>query len=140
MIYYMKRTNEALDPEIKAFNKEMRQITRNILNNAKVKNMQTRIFKDDGAWGPFKEFIKAIKDSDPRIEDVQFWDKGANGGYRWQDGNMKDKMREIRVYTDKGYVEGEVICFGAGSVEDPLDAYDMTLQLYNDFIPSFIRA
>jgi hypothetical protein len=40
------------------------------------------------------------------------------------------KERDLEIDTDYGTLEGSVICSGAGSIEDPLESYDMILKVW----------
>ena len=95
------------------------------------------MFTDDGAWGPFLSLIDALNNIDGVVH-VSYGDSkrsGLSNGYNWVslDGKtsvMKDKIRDIVIDTDFGTLGGEIICSGAGSIRDPLERYDMTLQLW----------
>lgn len=51
-------------------------------------------------------------------------------GYLLDHGKMVGKNRIITIETNFGNIDGTIRCFGAGTVEDPLSSYDMTLQLF----------
>jgi hypothetical protein len=94
---------------------------------------------DDGACGPFQSLIRALNNIDGVVR-VSNGDStkrsGLSNGYRWDsyDGGktnvMKDKIRDLFIDTEYGELEGEIACWGAGSIQDPLERYDMTLQLW----------
>lgn len=111
--------------------RELRKIKNAIFRNPEVKRLTSKILKDDGAWGAFKDLINAIRESHPAITGVFYGDDPRFlGGYRWENGRMKGKYRVIEIETEFGILEGHIICFGAGTVEDPLDSYDMVLEIY----------
>ena len=111
--------------------RELKKIKNAIYRNPDVKKLTSKILKDDGAWGPFKALIKAIRESHPAITGVYYGDDPHYlGGYRWENGKMTGKYRVIEIETEFGTMNGHIICFGAGTVEDPLEAYDMVLEIY----------
>lgn len=114
--------------------RELNQIKRAIFSNPEVKRLTSKIFQDDQAWTPFKNLIRAIKNSDNRIQNVYYQDDPATGnnGYIWRNGKPTSKYRTIEVETDFGTLKGQLNCYRAGTVEDPLSAYDMTLNLWVD--------
>ena len=121
----LKRVFEAEDK------KTLKSIKNVILRDAEVKRLTSRVLHDDGAWGPFKQLIKAIKNAHPDIINVLYEDDpDYPNGYLWQNGKMVGKNRIITIETKYGDIKGSVRCFGAGTVEDPLESYDMTLQIF----------
>ena len=111
--------------------RELRKIKNAIYKNPEVKRLTSKILKDDGAWKPFKDLINAIRESHPAITGVYYGDDPHFlGGYRWKNGKMTGKYRVIEIETEFGTMNGHIICFGAGTIEDPLDAYDMVLEIY----------
>lgn len=121
--------------------RKLNTLIRRIYNDPEIKRFTSKVFTDDGAWGPFQSLIKALRNIDGVIH-VSYGDStrrgGLSNGYRWDsyDGKtnvMKDKIRDLHIETEYGDLEGEVACWGAGSIKDPLERYDMTLQLW---IPS----
>lgn len=121
----LKRVFEAEDK------KALKSIKNAILRDAEVKRLTSRVLHDDGAWGPFKQLIKAIKNAHPDIISVLYGDDPHyQNGYSWQDGRMVGKNRVITIETEHGDMKGSIRCFGAGTVEDPLESYDMTLQIF----------
>lgn len=111
--------------------RELRKIKNAIYKNPEVKRLTSKILKDDGAWKPFKDLINAIRESHPAITGVYYGDDPHFlGGYRWENGKMTGKYRVIEIETEFGTMNGHIICFGAGTIEDPLDAYDMVLEIY----------
>ncbi len=121
----LKRVFEAEDK------KALKSIKNAILRDAEVKRLTSRVLHDDGAWGPFKQLIKAIKNAHPDIINVLYGDDPYyQNGYSWQDGKMTGKNRVITIETEHGDMNGSIRCFGAGTVEDPLESYDMTLQIF----------
>ena len=81
----------------------------------------------DNDWSNLHEFIDAIGEV-PGIEDVNV--SVDNGGYREHDGaQWKEYLLDIT--TELGEViKGTIKCHFCGTMEDPTDAYDMTLILY----------
>lgn len=124
----LKPINEISSDDKKA----LRVIKQTILNDPKVKYLTSKVFKDDGAWGTFKSLIEAIKNSHLFINNVYYEDDQSYGpnGYLWDHGKMVTKSRIVTITTDFGELKGRAICFAAGTVEDPLSSYDMTLQLF----------
>jgi hypothetical protein len=119
--------------------RKLNDLIKRIYNNPEIKRLTSKVFTDDGAWGPFQSLIKALRNVDGVIH-VSYGDtthrSDASNGYRWDsyDGGktsvMKDKIRDLFIETEYGDLEGEVACWGAGSTKDPLERYDMTLQLW----------
>ena len=106
-------------------------IKNTILKDSKVKYFTSKIFRDNGTWKPFRDLIQAIKDSHPDIDGVYYEDDPYYpNGYLWQNGKMVGKNRIITIETKYGDIKGSVRCFGAGTVEDPLESYDITLQIF----------
>ena len=137
---YRSRAFRALendDTVTKPDKRKLNGLIKRIYNNAEVKRLTSKVFTDDGAWGPFRSLIDALNNIDGVVH-VSYGDSkrsGLSNGYNWVslDGKtsvMKDKIRDIVIDTDFGTLGGEIICSGAGSIRDPLERYDMTLQLW----------
>ena len=137
---YRSRAFRALendDTVTKPDKRKLNGLIKRIYNNAEVKRLTSKVFTDDGAWGPFLSLIDALNNIDGVVH-VSYGDSkrsGLSNGYRWVslDGKtsvMKDKIRDIVIDTDFGTLGGEIICSGAGSIREPLERYDMTLQLW----------
>lgn len=137
---YRSRAFRALendDTVTKPDKRKLNGLIKRIYNNAEVKRLTSKVFTDDGAWGPFLSLIDALNNIDGVVH-VSYGDSkrsGLSNGYNWVslDGKtsvMKDKIRDIVIDTDFGTLGGEIICSGAGSIRDPLERYDMTLQLW----------
>lgn len=117
--------------------RKLNGLIKRIYNDHEVKRLTSKVFTDDGAWGPFLSLIDALNNIDGVVH-VSYGDSkrsGLSNGYNWVslDGKtsvMKDKIRDIVIDTDFGTLGGEIICSGAGSIRDPLERYDMTLQLW----------
>lgn len=118
--------------------RKLNSLIKRIYNDPEIKRLTSRVFMDDGAWGPFQSLIKALRNING-VDSVAYGDStkrnGLSNGYRWDsyDGKtnvMKDKIRDLFINTEYGRLEGEIACWGAGSIEDPLERYDMTLQLW----------
>lgn len=118
--------------------RKLNSLIKRIYNDPEIKRLTSRVFTDDGAWGPFQSLIKALRNING-VDSVAYGDStsrsGLSNGYRWDsyDGKtnvMKDKIRDLFINTEYGRLEGEIACWGAGSIEDPLERYDMTLQLW----------
>ena len=111
---------------------ELKKIKDKIYSDPIVKKMTSHIFYDRGDWGPFKACIDAIKNSSPYITGVYYEDDPHyRNGYRWENDRMTGKMRNITIETDFGDLEGSLNCYGAGSVEDPMESYDMVLNIWS---------
>lgn len=125
----LKSINEVSSEDKRA----LRSVKRAILNDAKVRYLTSRVFKDDGTWKTFRSLIDAIRNSHESIKSISYEDDHSYGqnGYLWEHGNMVSKSRIITIVTDFGELKGNIICFGAGTVEDPLSSYDMTLEIFN---------
>lgn len=125
---YMRR-NRMYEVENK---RELRKIKNRILDDYNVKYYLTNIVRDTD-WSNFRKLIKAMQD----VEGVNNISYGVDpnpyyqSGYRWKDGKQVSKHYVLDIDTDVGHIYGQIICAGAGSVEDPLDAYDMTVNLYS---------
>ena len=137
---YRSRAFRALendDTVAKPDKRKLNGLIKRIYNNAEIKRLTSKVFTDDGAWGPFLSLIDALNNIDGVVH-VSYGDSkrsGLSNGYRWVslDGKtsvMKDKIRDIVIDTDFGTLGGEIICSGAGSIREPLERYDMTLQLW----------
>lgn len=137
---YRSRAFRALendDAVTKPDKRKLNGLIKRIYNNAEIKRLTSKVFTDDGAWGPFLSLIDALNNIDGVVH-VSYGDSkrsGLSNGYNWVslDGKtsvMKDKIRDIVIDTDFGTLGGEIICSGAGSIRDPLERYDMTLQLW----------
>ena len=137
---YRSRAFRALendDTVTKPDKRKLNGLIKRIYNNAEVKRLTSKVFTDDGSWGPFMSLIDALNNIDGVVH-VSYGDSkrsGLSNGYNWVslDGKtsvMKDKIRDIVIDTDFGTLGGEIICSGAGSIRDPLERYDMTLQLW----------
>ena len=137
---YRSRAFRALendDTVTKPDKRKLNGLIKRIYNNAEIKRLTSKVFTDDGAWGPFLSLIDALNNIDGVVH-VSYGDSkrsGLSNGYRWVslDGKtsvMKDKIRDIVIDTDFGTLGGEIICSGAGSIREPLERYDMTLQLW----------
>ena len=137
---YRSRAFRALendDTVTKPDKRKLNGLIKRIYNNAEIKRLTSKVFTDDGAWGPFLSLIDALNNIDGVVH-VSYGDSkrsGLSNGYNWVslDGKtsvMKDKIRDIVIDTDFGTLGGEIICSGAGSIRDPLERYDMTLQLW----------
>jgi hypothetical protein len=119
--------------------RKLNGLIKRIYNDSEIKRLTSKVFTDDGAWGPFQSLIKALNNIDGVVR-VSYGDStkrsGLSNGYRWDsyDGGktnvMKDKIRDLFIDTEYGELEGEIACWGAGSIQDPLERYDMTLQLW----------
>lgn len=117
--------------------RKLNGLIKRIYNDPEIKRLTSKVFTDDGAWGPFQSLIKALNNIDGVVH-VSYEDSkrsGLSNGYNWVslDGKtsvMKDKIRDIVIDTDFGTLGGEIACWGAGSIQDPLERYDMTLQLW----------
>ena len=137
---YRSRAFRALendDTVTKPDKRKLNGLIKRIYNNAEIKRLTSKVFTDDGAWGPFLSLIDALNNIDGVVH-VSYGDSkrsGLSNGYNWVslDGKtsvMKDKIRDIVIDTDFGTLGGEIICSGAGSIREPLERYDMTLQLW----------
>ena len=139
---YRSRSFRALENEdtvAKTDKRSLDRMIKRIFDDPEVKRLTSRVFTDDGAWGPFQTLIKVLSNIEG-VNRVSYGDStkrgGLSNGYRWASfdgGNtnvMKDKIRDVIIDTDFGTLEGEIACWGAGTVEDPLERYDMTLQLW----------
>ena len=137
---YRSRAFRALendDTVTKPDKRKLNGLIKRIYNNAEIKRLTSKVFTDDGAWGPFLSLIDALNNIDGVVH-VSYGDSkrsGLSNGYNWVslDGKtsvMKDKIRDIVIDTDFGTLGGEIACWGAGSIKDPLERYDMTLQLW----------
>lgn len=137
---YRSRAFRALendDAVTKPDKRKLNGLIKRIYNNAEIKRLTSKVFTDDGAWGPFLSLIDALNNIDGVVH-VSYGDSkrsGLSNGYNWVslDGKtsvMKDKIRDIVIDTDFGTLGGEIICSGAGSIREPLERYDMTLQLW----------
>ena len=131
------RALENDDTVTKPDKRKLNGLIKRIYNNAEIKRLTSKVFTDDGAWGPFLSLIDALNNIDGVVH-VSYGDSkrsGLSNGYNWVslDGKtsvMKDKIRDIVIDTDFGTLGGEIICSGAGSIREPLERYDMTLQLW----------
>ena len=137
---YRSRAFRALendDAVTKPDKRKLNGLIKRIYNNAEIKRLTSKVFTDDGAWGPFLSLIDALNNIDGVVH-VSYGDSkrsGLSNGSNWVslDGKtsvMKDKIRDIVIDTDFGTLGGEIICSGAGSIREPLERYDMTLQLW----------
>ena len=137
---YRSRAFRALendDTVTKPDKRKLNGLIKRIYNDPEIKRLTSKVFTDDGAWGPFRSLIDALNNIDGVVH-VSYGDSkrsGLSNGYNWVslDGKtsvMKDKIRDIVIDTDFGTLGGEIICSGAGSIRDPLERYDMTLQLW----------
>ena len=137
---YRSRAFRALENDdivTKPDKRKLNGLIKRIYNNAEIKRLTSKVFTDDGAWGPFLSLIDALNNIDGVVH-VSYGDSkrsGLSNGYNWVslDGKtsvMKDKIRDIVIDTDFGTLGGEIICSGAGSIREPLERYDMTLQLW----------
>ena len=112
---------------------ELKRIKRRIDYDKNIIEIQKHIYKDDGAWGPFRNLISLIKGVEG-VNDVSYKDSDRYPqGYKWDRSISKmpiAKERDIEIETDFGNLEGSVICSGAGTIDDPLDSYDMILQVW----------
>lgn len=137
---YRSRAFRALENDdtfTKPDKRKLNGLIKRIYNDPEIKRLTSKVFTDDGAWGPFQSLIKALNNIDGVVH-VSYGDSkrsGLSNGYNWVslDGKtsvMKDKIRDIVIDTDFGTLGGEIICSGAGSIQDPLERYDMTLQLW----------
>ena len=137
---YRSRAFRALendDTVTKPDKRKLNGLIKRIYNNAEIKRLTSKVFTDDGAWGPFLSLIDALNNIDGVVH-VSYGDSkrsGLSNGYNWVslDGKtsvMKDKIRDIVIDTAFGTLGGEIACWGAGSIKDPLERYDMTLQLW----------
>lgn len=109
----------------------LKKIKNAIYRDRDVKRLTSRVLKDDGAWGHFNDLLNALRNAHPSIISVSTQNSPRYpGGYEWKDGKMMAKHKELIIDTEYGPINGIIQCFGAGSVEDPLDSYDMVLQLW----------
>lgn len=101
--------------------RKLNTLIKRIYSNPEIKRLTSRVFIDDGAWGPFQSLIKALRNIDGVIH-VSYGDttnrSDVSNGYRWDsyDGGktnvMKDKIRDLFIETEYGDLEGEVACWG----------------------------
>jgi hypothetical protein len=116
---------------VEANSRDLRKIKNAIYNDPEVKRLTSRIFQDD-TWQSFHKLINAINNVNG-VNGVLYGDNSDRryqNGYLWKDGKMATKSRVITIETDFGDINGYIDCCGAGTVEDPLSAYDMTLGLF----------
>ena len=109
----------------------LKKIKNAILRDKGVQDMQRHIWSYTD-WSNFKRLIQFIKNVDG-VNAVYYKDSDSpfvQNGYRWRDGKMVGKDRDIEIETDYGTLKGSIMCAGAGTVEDPLSSYDMTLQIW----------
>ena len=84
--------------------------------------------------GPFKNLISLIKGVDD-VNSVYYKDSDRYHQviYIYSIYISKipiSKERDLEIDTDYGLLKGSVTCSGAGTIEDPLDSYDMILQVW----------
>lgn len=131
--------DDEIQTQPKTDKRSLDRMIKRIFDDPEVKRLTSRVLTDDGAWGPFQSLVKALNNIDGVVH-VSYGDStkrsGLSNGYRWASfdgGNtnvMKDKIRDVIIDTDFGTLEGEIACWGAGTIKDPLERYDMTLQLW----------
>lgn len=112
---------------------ELRKIKRRIDTDPNIREIQKHIYRDNGSWGPFRNLISLIKGVEG-VNNVFYKDSDRYPqGYRWDRSISKmpiAKERDLEIDTDYGTLEGRIVCSGAGSIADPLESYDMTLQIF----------
>lgn len=116
---------------VEANSRELKKIKNAIYRDPEVKRLTSRVFHDD-TWRPFYALIKAIDNIDG-VNGVLYGDNPNpyyQNGYKWKDGKMVSKSRVITIETDFGDINGYIDCYGAGTVEDPMSAYDMVIGLF----------
>lgn len=116
---------------VEANSRELRKIKNAIYSDPEVKRLTSRIFQDD-TWQSFYKLINAINNV-KGVNGVLYGDnpdQRYQNGYLWKNGKMATKSRVITIETDFGDINGYIDCCGAGTVEDPLSAYDMILGLF----------
>lgn len=123
-----------LKKESEAQNKAaLKKIRNRIITDPNILEIQRHIYKDNGAWGPFRNLISLIEGVEG-VNHVAYMDSSRYPqGYRWDKSLSKmpiAKERDLEIDTDYGTLRGSIICSGAGSIQDPLDSYDMILQIF----------
>lgn len=112
---------------------QLKKIRNKIIGDRNIQEIQRHIYRDNGAWGPFKNLISLIQGIDG-VNSVSYKDSDRYPqGYRWDKSVSKmpvAKERDIEIETDFGTLNGLIICSGAGSIEDPMDSYDMILNVF----------
>lgn len=130
---YEKSESKILERKkmVEANSRELRKIKNAIYSDPEVKRLTSKVFQDD-TWRPFYALIKAIDNIDG-VNGVLYGDNPDpyyQNGYKWKDGKMVSKSRVITIETDFGDIKGYIDCYGAGTVEDPMSAYDMVIGLW----------
>ena len=108
---------------------ELMKIKKSIYDNPIIRQLTTKLIKDDN-WKSVKTIIHQIE----RIIGVSrvsygARDFGGSSGYTMKYGKVSGKTYSVIVETIYGNLEGNLVCAAAGSVEDPLSYYDITLTL-----------
>lgn len=92
------------------------------------KDLTGHLYKDDN-WAGVYKFFDTMRQRIPEL-DIKYW--VVDGGYSHQgdDGMPRRKTYNIGIKTPEGVdISGMLHCDAAGTVENPFEAYDMTLLL-----------
>ena len=90
--------------------------------------LTSHLYKDDN-WAGVYRLFDTVKQAVPEVE---FTFGATDGGYtsHGEDGMPRRKTYDIQATTPNGKtIIGQLHCDAAGTVENPFDAYDMTLIL-----------
>lgn len=93
------------------------------------------IFRDND-WSGFRKVVNQIHDLGVDITVGATNDSWHKAGYAVNDKNVPTEKRydiEISYRNIDGkemVIKGQIACQAAGSVKDPLDAYDIVMTLY----------
>ncbi len=94
----------------------------------KANDLTGHLYKDDN-WAGVYEFFDIMRQRIPEL-DIKYW--VVDGGYSHpgDDGMPRRKTYNIGIKTPEGVdISGMLHCDAAGTVENPFEAYDMTLLL-----------
>lgn len=100
---------------------------KNYIYNKIIKSRFNGIFHDS-FWSPIQDFFKEIRAMgiDFEVNDQVYTkdERGNPSSKKWYCVvSFKDKLGKVK------YIQMTVTAFGAGSVKDPLDRYDVTVTM-----------
>lgn len=99
------------------------------MNRQTAKNQINRILREATAGLHRDEYWKPVADAWKRLADAGWVVRLIKTEYRWEDGKPVEKFWQYEVYDGarlNSPIPGVLTAHGAGTVEDPLSAYDIS--------------
>ena len=92
------------------------------------KNIDTTGFYTDN-WQKVRDIVKTIRDMGAEVI-IQPTDNNLYSSGYPVDGSISCKNYSLTILVDDFKIYGNIHCAGAGSVEEPLSRYDISLSLF----------